>query len=223
LCDNTKNDSNAIVQLRRDHDDDEEENLACCRYNSNAILNLNKKITNNSNAILNILGNADVNCCRYNSNALLYLIKNMSNTELRLFRNNSQALLACCKNSSNTIISIRKLVIQNSNVIASDPNIYLDKIRTFTALATTTFNHKNHFIHCSREPNLFSIAPAATLTLQNAVLKDFSPACYDPVGHGKLIFGDGTIIELRADKNDSACGVLELKNTWTFAGGKNCS
>ncbi|MBS1987762.1 hypothetical protein JST56_02105, partial [Candidatus Dependentiae bacterium] len=226
----TKNNSNAILngdlnQLRYTSN----ALLACCKNSSNSIMNLNNLsrvnsnavlslTTNNSNTLLRLTTNNSCAILNLNTGELSSLMKYNSSALMRLAANNSNALLLCCKNSSNSIVTLKKLVAQNSNSIVSDPNIYLDRTRTFTALATATFNHNNHFIHCSRDPNLFNITPGATLTLQNAVLKDFSTLSYSSSNNGELIFGDGVVIELAGEKNSTAHS-LELKTTWTFAGG----
>ena len=138
--------------------------LACCKNASNSIINLDNRITNNSNAII-----SNAACCRVNSNALLYLNKNTSNAQLRLFTNNSNAIInlvnasssnaECCRVNSNAILYLTK---NNSNaLIAGDKNnsntlLYLDK------------NNSNALLNCCK--NASNTILYLTKNLSNALI-----------------------------------------------------
>ena len=77
-------------------------------------------------------------------------------------------------------------------------NIYLGPEHTMSILDNMILNGGSWYIHFSRADNpIFFVDPGKTVTLQNVVLKDFSP---DYVSFGdassKLVFGEGTTLEL---------------------------
>ncbi|MBS1988157.1 hypothetical protein JST56_04145, partial [Candidatus Dependentiae bacterium] len=95
------NNSNALLRLTANNS---QALVACCKNNSNTIINLT--------SVVSILP-------MHNSNAILYLVKNLSNSLLNCCKNSSSVVnnSQCCTNNSNAIISLSNRIANNSNAI----------------------------------------------------------------------------------------------------------
>lgn len=97
-------------------------------------------------------------------------------------------------------------------------NVYLTQDHPLVVTTDMTYDGDNHFIDFSIDGDLIHIDHGCTLTLQNVVLRNFTPQCFDPSSGGSLIFGIGTVIELGSNVLNGMLPVLDLSYTWTFAG-----
>jgi len=149
--------------------------------------------------------------------------------EGELVKDNSEAIIAIdfseatnlARDNSESIVDLRNDLdsidhgpgdIYYSSNITMTYNIYLGTQHKMYIQDDMVLNGSNYYIHFSRaDEDLFYIDAGKTVTLQNIVLKDFSP---DYVSFGdansNLIFGEDVTIEMFDD--------ISLGVSWTFTG-----
>ncbi len=182
--------------------------LYCCRNTSNSILSLDQRIENNSNAILS--GSSVL--AEQNSNAILAL-----DLENNLSRFNSNALLYALNHGDITITS--SITLEN--------DIYLHEsgetrriVVPASASNFVTVDAQNNTIRFANDDGLIDVADGKTLTIENAVLVDFSPSSVELNSSGNIRFGDGIHLQLAPNETDLAgtCRGIDLNYTWSFVG-----
>ncbi len=159
---------------------------------SNSILSLNQKITNNSNAIIN-LGNYT------NSNVQFALIRDTSNALLRLTTNNSNAILNlnlaggcsdCCEITQGPL----------SSDIVMTRNCQVDPIKQIHIVGNMTIDGQGaNVIFSNPDMPQFVIDAGVTVTLTNIQLLRLNAKTFQFGPGASIVIGKGVTFELVED------------------------
>lgn len=216
------NNSNAIATLDTQVDGHE----VSIRTNSNAIIGLDELTRANSNAV----ATQDV-LVRANSNYLFNSVDERVNSNSNfIFNSLDQRVI----NNSNTILDLDTRVTANEAAISAidgsgditnpaelTKDEYLHKLpgsfqRKIIISSSTVLDGNNNTIRFAGDSGLIDVADGQTLTLQNVLLKGFSPNHVELNNSGVIHFGDNVHIELAPNIADAQNGYMDTSYTMTF-------